>query len=80
MIKIAVNRVLGEDGTPVPGETRGPVIVALENDCVREVRPLLREEPFTMWIGGELRLRRVEGLLTAWRDGQRLDEQCFFNV
>lgn len=61
--KIAANKlVFGRD-------TILQAIVELENGVVTKFYPFDGEEENTEWLGGTIRLSRVDGILKAFKDG-----------
>lgn len=68
MVRLAVNRVMGER------EAIGPTVLVIEGSEVTNMYALQHEEPFTIWLDGSVVLKNIDGELTAWRDGKQMFE------
>ena len=68
MVRLAVNRVMGER------EAVGPTVLVIEGPEVTNMYALQHEEPFTIWLNWAVVLKNIDGQLTAWRDGKQMIE------
>lgn len=67
-IKVAANRV------KMDGVCYSPGVLTLCGDDVESVYTLKNEEPFVLWIGGEICVKRAGGSLRAYKNEELLTE------